>query len=80
MASSTSAMTAATQGPGIILPNTNIYALTSDNAIYVLKPGTSRFSRLVRVTKIDGNLIGLDFRPADGNPLSVYGTTDSGKI
>jgi hypothetical protein len=35
---------------------------------------------LVRITNIDGVLIGLDFRPADGSATSVYGLTSSSKI
>ena len=34
---------------GLTLPNQPIYALTSDNAIYVLKPGASNYVRLGRV-------------------------------
>jgi hypothetical protein len=68
------------QSPGIMLPNTNIYGLTTDNTIYLLTPGTTRFTRLVHLTNIDGTLIGLDFRPADGSATSVYGLTNTGKI
>ncbi len=70
----------ATQPASITLPNANIYALNNDNVIFVLKPGTSDFTRLVRVGQVDGNLIGLDFRPADGNANSVYGLTDTGNL
>src|SRR5262249_23177982 len=38
------------------------------------------FTRLVRPGPIFGNLIGLDFRPADGNSNSVYGLTDTGRL
>jgi hypothetical protein len=44
--------------------NTNIYALTTDNFVYVLLPD-------------GGNLIGIDFRPADAK---LYGLTDLGGI
>jgi len=64
----------------ITLPNANIYALNNDNVIFVLKPGTSDFTRLVRVSGVNGNLIGLDFRPADGSAASVYGLTDTGSL
>ncbi|MGH9855655.1 MAG: DUF4394 domain-containing protein, partial [Blastocatellia bacterium] len=75
-----SAPTAAQQAASIARPNVNIYALNADNTIFVLAPGDTGFNRLVRVNKIIGNLIGLDFRPADGNPNSVYGLTDTGNL
>jgi len=70
----------AAQPASVTLPAVNIYALNNDNVIFVLKPGTSDFVRLVRVGQVDGNLIGLDFRPADGNANSVYGLTDTGSL
>ncbi len=57
-----------------------IYALTSDNAIYVLRPGASQYVRLGRVNTDGGNLIGIDFRPADNTPTKLYGLTDLGRI
>jgi len=66
---------------GVTLPNTKIYALTSDNAIYVLKPGAQQYQRLGRADFSDaGNLIGIDFRPADNTPTRMYGLTDKGNI
>jgi hypothetical protein len=66
---------------GVTLPNAKIYALTSDNAIYVLKPGAAQYTRLGRVDFSDaGNLIGIDFRPADGTPTRMYGLTDKGNL
>jgi hypothetical protein len=62
---------------GLDIPNTNVYALTSDNAIYVLRPGASNYARLGRVETQGGNLIGIDFRPADGK---LYGLTDLGVL
>ena len=38
----------------VTLPKTNIYALTSDNMIYVLKPGDNNFSRVGSVPKSNG--------------------------
>jgi hypothetical protein len=58
-------------------PGVNIYALTSDNAIYVLKPALGQYLRLGRVETEGGNLIGIDFRPADGK---LYGLTDLGAL
>jgi len=59
------------------LPNRNIFALTSDNAFYVLVPGATQYRRLGRVATDGGNLIGIDFRPADGR---LYGLTDKGNL
>jgi hypothetical protein len=80
LASMSSAPIATQQAAAITSPNVNIYALNADNVIFVLTPGATGFTRLVRVNKINGNLIGLDFRPADGNPNSVYGLTDTGNL
>jgi hypothetical protein len=66
---------------GLRLPNRNIYALTSDNAIYVLTPGAGQYTRLGRVSDTNGgNLIGIDFRPADNTPTKLYGLTDKGDL
>lgn len=69
-----------TTGParGVNVPNSRIYALTSDNALYILKPGASSYVRGGRVDVSDGgNLVGIDFRPADGK---LYGLTDLGGL
>jgi hypothetical protein len=67
---------------GVVLPaGVPIYALTSDNAIYVLRPGSGQYVRLGRVNTPDGgNLIGIDFRPADNTPTKLYGLTDLGTL
>jgi hypothetical protein len=63
---------------GLTLPNRSIYALTSDNALYVLVPGASQYTRLGRVNNTNGgNLIGIDFRPSD---KKLYGLTDTGNL
>jgi Domain of unknown function (DUF4394) len=74
-----SATTAAAQ---VIMPRTLVYALDTDNSIFVLVPGTTTFVRLFRVADgaVDGNLIGIDFRPADGNNNRLYAVTDTGKL
>ncbi len=79
--SSATATTIAHGNRGISLPKVKIYFLTSDNMIYVLIPGTSAFIQLGRVPRGGlGNLIGLDFRVADGNRNQVYGVTDKGNL
>src|SRR5262245_12366939 len=67
----------ATQTTGVVLPKTNIYALNADNTIFVMAPGATGFTRLARVTQANGNLIGIDFRVADG---ALYAVTDTGSI
>lgn len=68
-------------GSGVNLPKRSIYGMTSDQSIYVLKPGASNFVRLGRAEVSDGgNLIGIDFRPADATPNRMYGLTDKGNI
>lgn len=62
---------------GVTLPNAAIYGLTADNTLFVLTPGSSTPTRIGRVSNINGNLIGIDFRPADGN---IYGLTDTGNL
>ena len=66
---------------GVTLPNVPIYALTSDNAIYVLRANASQYVRLGRINVSDGgNVIGIDFRPADNTPNRLYALTDRGGI
>ena len=80
-AASSSAMAAAAQ-TGVLMPNTPVLALDTDNTLFVLVPGTTTFVRLVRVADgaVDGNLTGIDFRVGDGNNNKVYAVTDTGKI
>src|SRR5687767_15161005 len=77
-AASSSTTLAAAQG--VIMSQTPIYALNSNNTILVLWPGAASFTRLVRVTQANGNLIGIDFRPADGKNTALYALTDTGTI
>jgi hypothetical protein len=83
-AASSSAVSAAAQttAAGIIMPRTPVYALDTDNTLFILVPGTTNFVRLVRVAdaQVNGNLIGIDFRPGDGNNNSLYAVTDTGNI
>ncbi len=74
--------TTANAQASITLPMVNIYGLDTDNAIYILTPGSNSFSKIGRLNpeKINGNLIGLDFRVADGSNTSVYGVTDKGAV
>src|SRR5215510_10487209 len=83
-AASSAAVSAAAQttATGIIMPRTPVYALDTDNTIFVLVPGTTTFVRLFRVADapVDGNFIGIDFRPAVGNNNVLYANTDTGKL
>jgi hypothetical protein len=78
-AASSSAISAAAQ---VMMPRTAIIALDTDNTLFILVPGTTSFVPLVRVPdgQVDGNLAGIDFRPAQGNNNVVYAVTDTGKI
>ena len=62
---------------GIVMPSVPIYALNTNNVILILRPGDTNFSRLVKVNNANGNLIGIDFRPADRR---LYALTDTGTI
>ncbi len=77
-----SAATASAQTTGIVMPRTFVYALDTDNSIFILTPGATGFVRLFRVAdaSVDGNLIGIDFRVGDGNNNNLYAVTDTGKI
>src|SRR5215813_6451726 len=81
-AASASAVSAAAQTTGIIMPRTAVYALDTDNTIFVLWPGTTTFVRLFRVADapVNGNLIGMDFRASTGNNNLLYALTDTGNI
>lgn len=68
---------AAAQVTGLTLPSATIYALNLDNVIFSMAPGATSFTRLVRARGVDGALIGIDFRPADG---SLYALSDLGKL
>ncbi len=65
------------QSTGVVLPKASIYALNTDNTIFVLKPGATIFLPLARVTGTNGNLIGIDFRVSDG---LLYAVTDTGSL
>jgi hypothetical protein len=62
---------------GLSLPPSRIYFLTTDNMLYVLVPGTKIYVSIGKVSNIQGNLIGIDFRPANGK---LYGLTDTQKL
>jgi hypothetical protein len=62
---------------GLSLPPTRIYFLTTDNMLYVLVPGTKIYVSLGKVSNLQGNLVGIDFRPANGK---LYGLTDTQKL
>jgi Domain of unknown function (DUF4394) len=62
---------------GLALPPTRIYFLTTDNMIYVLVPGTRIYASLGSVANLNGNLIGIDYRPANG---LLYGLTDTQRL
>lgn len=62
---------------GVALPAVDLYALDSDNSLWLMRCGERRFKREVQVGGLDGALIGIDFRPSDGQ---LYGLTDAGTV
>jgi hypothetical protein len=65
---------------GGTMPPVFIFALTTDNTLYVLPPNsvTPTYLSLGRVAGIGGNdLIGIDFRPAD---KKLYALSDAGRL
>ncbi len=62
---------------GMVMPTRAIYALNANNVIFVLQPGATSFTRLVRIDDADGNMIGIDFRPSDRR---LYALTDTGTV
>jgi Domain of unknown function (DUF4394) len=72
-AATSTAMAAQTSGMPV-----NIYTLTSDDQLFVLAPNTNVFVSLGRITNLGGNnLVGMDFRPADGQ---LYAVSDTQRI
>src|SRR5215475_9970486 len=80
--SAATSVAAQTTTTGIVMPRTPVYALDTDNTIFVLVPGTTSFVRLFRVADapVNGNITGIDFRVVDGNNNNLYALTDTGKI
>jgi hypothetical protein len=62
---------------GVVMPRIGIYALDQNNTLFILRPGATSFTQLVRVRGVNGSLIGLDFRPADGK---LYALTDTDTV
>jgi hypothetical protein len=60
---------------GVALPGRDIFALTTDNSLYVLRANATQYSRLGRIEI--GNAVGIDFRPADN---TLYALSDTGQI
>lgn len=61
----------------VLLPNTNIYSITADNTLFVLRPGSVTFNRVGTISNINGNVIGIDFRVSDNQ---LYAYTDTGRL
>lgn len=60
------------------MPSIFIFALATENSLYVLTPGSTVYQLLGRVAGIGGNdLIGIDFRPADKR---LYALSDGGQL
>ena len=83
-AASSAAVSAAAQTTttGVVMPPVAVFALDTDNTIFVLWPGATAFVRLFRIadSAVAGNVTGIDFRPAAGNNNVLYAVTDTGNI
>ena len=55
----------------------NFIALTTNNSLVRYDSNSRKFKKAIEVKGIDGNLEGIDFRPANG---LLYGVTDTDKI
>jgi hypothetical protein len=62
---------------GVTLPNRSMYALNTNNVLFLMAAGTTSFTRLVRLDDGNSNFIGIDFRPADRR---LYALTDTGTL
>ena len=60
------------------LPNADIYALDNDNTLW-LRVGCSgrSFTRQFNIRNVDSQVVGIDFRPADGR---LYAVTAKGSV
>ena len=54
-----------------------LVGLTADNQLVRIDSGTRRAAAPMRVTGLEGKLLGIDVRPAD---MKLYGLTDAGQI
>jgi Ca2+-binding RTX toxin-like protein len=57
--------------------STTLFGLTDRNALIAFDPDQIDQAQTIQVTGVDGNLLGIDFRPANG---LLYGITDTNKI
>jgi hypothetical protein len=79
-AAASTSVTATTAAQTITLPRLNIFTLTTDNVINVLIPDTNIYVGLGRIPASFGNVIGIDFRPADPRRANLYALTDTGRL
>lgn len=60
------------------LPNADIYALDNDNTLWLRVGCSGRgFSRQFNIRNVDSQVVGIDFRPADGR---LYAVTAKGSV
>jgi hypothetical protein len=62
---------------GAVLPARDIYALNTNNVLFVMYAGTTSFTRLTRLEAGSSTFIGIDFRPADNR---LYALDDTGTL
>ena len=75
---SAAAASSASAAAQTAMPPVFIFAVTTDNTLYLLAPGSTVYQSLGRIAGIGGfDVIGMDFRPADKR---LYALTDGGRL
>lgn len=63
--------------PAISMPVYKIIGLTSNNTLVRYGSNSRSFNQTIDIKEVDGNVLGIDFRPANG---MLYAITDTDKI
>lgn len=63
--------------PATSTPTYQIIGLTSNNKLVMYGYNSRRFNQTIKIKGVDGNVLGIDFRPADGK---LYAIADTDKI
>jgi hypothetical protein len=63
--------------PSAVAASVKLFGLTADNTLLSFDPNQPTQTRRVGITGVDGTLLGIDFRPANG---LLYGVTDTNNL